>query len=74
MNRPYISKTAAQLVEAYCFEHGRTNQEDKETTQRLINEELQHRFNTMLKLMECDECAAEPEKIYEYFTHDYARR
>lgn len=73
MNK-YITKTAAQLIEIHCFEHGRINQEDKETTQRLVKEELRRRFDTMMKMLECPELADHPERIYEYFTQEYARK
>lgn len=73
-NRPYIAKTAQQLVEAYCWEHNRINPEDKQITQKLIKEELRKRFENMMKLLDCPECKDEPRQIYEYFTHDYARK
>lgn len=71
---PYLTKTAAELVEIHCFEHGRINQEDKKTTQRLVKQELRRRFNTMLKLLDCPELADHPEQIYEKFTHEYNRK
>ena len=72
-NNRYMTKTAAQLVDAYCFEHGRDCKEDTETTQRLIKKELRRRFDAMLKMMDEPMLADHPERIYEYFTHEYAK-
>lgn len=74
MGTTYLTKTAAQLVEAYCDEHDRINQEDKEITQRLIKKELTRRFNTMMKLLDQPELADHPEQIYKYFTNEYTRK
>lgn len=73
MNTTYLTMTAAQLVDAYCFEHGRINQQDKETTQRLIKKEMRRRFEAMMKMLDYPELADHPEQIYEYFTHEYTR-
>ena len=73
MANAYLTKTAAQLVDAYCFEHGRINQQDKEVTQRLIKAELRRRFESMLTMLDYPELADHPERIYEYFTHEYNR-
>lgn len=72
-NRPYITKTAAQLIEAYCFEHNRIDPKDKQVTQALIKKELRIRFENMMKMLDCPECKDEPRQIYEYFTHEYTR-
>lgn len=74
METRYLSKTAAQLIDAYCFEHGRINEEDRKTTQRLIKKELRRRFDTMLKLMDEPDLANHPEQLYEYFTHEYGKK
>ena len=73
INRPYISKTAAQLIDSYCWEHNRIDPKDKQVTQALIKKELRTRFENMMKLLDCPECKDEPTKIYEYFTHEYTR-
>lgn len=73
MNK-YMTYTAAKLIDAYCFEHDRINQEDKETTQRLIKQELRRRFETMLDLMDIPQLADSPEQMYQYFTHEYTRK
>lgn len=73
MANAYLTKTAAQLVDVYCFEHGRINQQDKEVTQRLIKAELRRRFESMLTMLDYPELADHPERIYEYFTHEYNR-
>ena len=70
---PYLTKTAGQLVDAYCFEHDRISEEDKEVTQGLIKEELRRRFEVMLKLMDDPGLKDHPEQIYQYFTHEYNR-
>lgn len=70
MNR-YATFTAEKLIDTYCFEHGRINKEDKETTQHLVKQELRSRFETMLKMLDYPELADHPERIYEYFTRDY---
>lgn len=70
---PYLTKTAAQLIDAHCFEHGRICKEDMEITQRLIKKELRRRFDTMMKMLDCPELADHPERIYEYFTQEYTR-
>jgi hypothetical protein len=72
-NRPYIAKTAAQLIDAYCFEHNRIDPKDKQVTQALIEKELRTRFETMLKMLKRPECKDAPNQIYEYFTHEYTR-
>lgn len=73
MNTTYLTKTASQLVDAYCFEHGRINQSDKRITQQLIKKELHRRFDAMMQMLDCPELADHPERIYEYFTHEYNR-
>lgn len=72
-NRPYITKTAAQLIDAYCWEHRRINPEDKQITQAAIKKELRTRFEAMMKMLDYPECADQPNQIYEYFTHEYTR-
>lgn len=74
MMNPYTTKTAAKLIDTYCFEHGRICQEDKEITQRLIKEELRRRFETMMQMLDYPELADRPEQIYEYFTREYERK
>lgn len=69
----YITKTASQLIDAYCFEHDRINEEDKAITQRLIKKELTRRFNVMMAMLDYPELADHPEQIYEYFTHEFMR-
>lgn len=69
----YLTKTFSQLVDAYCFEHGRINQEDKEITQKHIKKELQKRFKAMLAMLDDPALADHPEQIEQYFTREYDR-
>lgn len=70
---PYITKTFDKLVEIYCDEHSRINQEDKATTQKLIKQELMDRFEGMIRMLDYPELADHPERIAQYFTHEYNR-
>lgn len=73
MNNKYIAYTAEKLIEIYCEAHKFINRENAETTQRLVKEELRHRFETMLDLMDYKELADKPESFWKYFTRDYTK-
>ena len=44
--------TTEELIEAYAWEAGRINQEDRRRTQRLIKQELKRRFDATLRLLD----------------------
>ena len=44
--------TTEELIDSYAFEATRIDQKDRETTQRLIKEELKRRFETILGFLD----------------------
>ena len=62
--------TTEELIEAYAFEAGRINQQDRETTQRLIRKELKRRFDTTLRLLDDEQTTANPKGTYRYLLND----
>ena len=55
--------TTEELIEAYAWEAGRINQEDRRRTQRLIKQELKRRFDATLRLLDDEQTTQEaPEK------------
>ena len=62
--------TTEELIEAYAFEAGRINQQDRETTQRLIRKELKRRFDTTLRLLDDEQTTQNPKGTYRYLLNE----
>ena len=62
--------TTEELIEAYAWEAGRINQEDRKRTQRLIKQELKRRFDTTLRLLDDEQTTQNPKGTYRYLLND----
>ena len=62
--------TTEELIEAYAFEAGRINQQDRETTQRLIRKELKRRFGATLRLLDDEQTTENPKGTYRYLLNE----
>ena len=62
--------TTEELIEAYAWEAGRINQEDRKRTQRLIKQELKRRFDATLRLMDDEQTTQNPKGTYRYLLND----
>ena len=62
--------TTEELIEAYAWEAGRINQEDRRRTQRLIRQELKRRFDTTLRLLDDEQTTQNPKGTYRYLLND----
>ena len=62
--------TTEELIEAYAWEAGRINQEDRRRTQRLIKQELKRRFDATLRLLDDEQTTQNPKGTYRYLLND----
>ena len=62
--------TTEELIEAYAWEAGRINQEDRKRTQRLIRQELKRRFDATLRLLDDEQTTQNPKGTYRYLLND----
>jgi hypothetical protein len=62
--------TTEELIEAYAFGAGRINQQDRETTQRLIRKELKRRFDATLRLLDDEQTTQNPKGTYRYLLNE----
>ena len=62
--------TTEELIEAYAWEAGRINQEDRRRTQSLIKQELKRRFNATLRLLDDEQTTQNPKGTYRYLLND----
>ena len=62
--------TTEDLIEAYAWEAGRINQEDRRRTQRLIKQELKRRFDATLRLLDDEQTTQNPKGTYRYLLND----
>ena len=62
--------TTEELIEAYAFEAGRINQQDRETTQCLIRKELKRRFDATLRLLDDEQTTQNPKGTYRYLLNE----
>ncbi len=58
--------TTEELIEAYAWEAGRINQEDRKITQRLIKKELRRRFNATIQLLDDEQTTDNPQGLFRY--------
>ena len=58
--------TTEELIEAYAWEAGRINQEDRKITQRLIKKELRRRFNATIQLLDDEQTTEKPQGLFRY--------
>ena len=58
--------TTEELIEAYAWEAGRINQEDREISQRLIKKELKRRFAATIRLLDDEQTVQNPKGTYRY--------
>ena len=58
--------TTEELIEAYAWEAGRINQEDREISQRLIKKELKRRFAATIRLLDDEQTVHNPKGTYRY--------
>ena len=58
--------TTEELIEAYAWEAGRINQEDRKITQRLIKKELRRRFNATIQLLDDEQTTENPQGLFRY--------
>ena len=58
--------TTQELIEAYAWEAGRINQEDRKQTQKLIKKELRRRFNATLQILDDEQTVENPQGTYRY--------
>ena len=58
--------TTEELIEAYAWEAGRINQEDRKRTQRLIRQELKRRFDATLRLLDDEQTTQNPKGTFRY--------
>lgn len=65
-NCNYRLWTTQELIEAYAWEAGRTNQEDRKKTQKLIKKELRRRFNATLQILDDEQTVENPLGTYRY--------
>ena len=62
--------TTEELIEAYAWEAGRINQEDRRRTQRLIKQELKRRFDATLRLLDDEQTTKNPKGTYRYLLNE----
>ena len=62
--------TTEELIEAYAFEAGRINQQDREITQRLIKKELKRCFEATLRLLDDEQTTENPNGTYRYLLNE----
>jgi len=62
--------TTEELIEAYAWEAGRINQEDRIRTQRLIKQELKRRFDATLRLLDDEQTTQNPKGTYRYLLNE----
>ena len=62
--------TTEELIEAYAWEAGRTNQEDREIAQRLIKKELKRRFAATIRLLDDEQTTENPQGTYRYLLNE----
>ena len=62
--------TTEELIEAFAWEAGRINQEDRRRTQRLIKQELKRRFDATLRLLDDEQTTQNPKGTYRYLLND----
>ena len=62
--------TTEELIEAYAWEAGRINQEDRKRTQRLIKQELKCRFDATLRLLDDEQTTQNPKGTYRYLLNE----
>lgn len=62
----YRCRTTEELINAYAFEAGRINEEDRKATQRLIKNELKRRFEAMMNLLDDEQTTRNPKGTYNY--------
>ena len=62
--------TTEELIEAYAWEAGRINQEDRRRTQRLNKQELKRRFDATLRLLDDEQTTQNPKGTYRYLLND----
>ena len=65
-NCNYRLWTTQELIEAYAWEAGRINKEDRRQTQRLIKKELRRRFNATIQLLDDDQTTENPQGLFRY--------
>ena len=58
--------TTEELIEAYAWEAGRINQEDREISQRLIKKELKRRLAATIRLLDDEQTIQNPKGTYRY--------
>lgn len=58
--------TTQELIEAYAWEAGRINQEDRKRTQQLIKKELRRRFAETIMLLDDEQTTENPQGTYRY--------
>lgn len=58
-NINYRTKSLKELINCYAYEVGRDNQKDKETTQRLIVNEVYARIKDTFDMLDSDPDAAD---------------
>ena len=58
--------TTEELIEAYAWEAGRINQEDRKITQRLIKKELRRRSNATIQLLDDEQTTENPQGLFRY--------
>ena len=58
--------TTEELINAYAFEAGRINEEDRVRTQYLIKKELTRRFKATLRLLDDEQTTNNPEGTFKY--------
>ena len=63
--------TTEELIEAYAWEAGRINQEDRRRTQRLIKQELKRRFDATLRLLDDEQTTQNPKGTLRYLLNDH---
>ena len=56
--------TTEELIDSYAFEAARIDQTDRETTQRLIKEELKRRFDTLLSFLDDEQTMQNPKATF----------
>ena len=58
--------TTQELIEAYAWEAGRINQEDRKRTQKLIKKEMRRRFNATIQILDDEQTVENPQGTYRY--------
>ena len=69
-NCNYRLWTTEELIEAYAWETGRINQEDRIRTQCLIKQELKRRFDATLRLLDDEQTTQNPKGTYRYLLNE----